>query len=99
MGYNDRTMVVETPTADPQTVVLSRLVRPGDPDLARYFLNFDFTDDEKRQAADLAEIADAGELTTEQRRTLDSFVRMNNVLGSLHSKARMALGHSTPHAD
>ena len=98
-GYNVRTMAVETPAPDPQTLVLSRLVRPSDPDLARYFLDFDFTDDEKRQAAELAELADAGEMTTDQRRKLDGFVCLNNVLGTLRSKARMALGHSAPHAD
>ena len=92
-------MVVETPTADPQTQVLSRLVRPSDPELARYFLDFDFTEEEKQQVAELAEKADAGELSPAQQQRLDGFVRFNNVLGALKSKARMALGHSAPHAD
>lgn len=78
--------------SDLQTSILSRLVRPSDPDLARHFLAFDFTPEEKLRVAELSQRADNGALDADERRELEDFVRLNFVFGNLRSQARIVLG-------
>ncbi|CAN5131878.1 hypothetical protein BH11PLA2_BH11PLA2_24830 [soil metagenome] len=75
--------------------MLHRVIVPDvqkmSPALAEEILKWHFTEDDKKMASDLAAKARAGELTAEDRATIDCLGRMESFLGILHSKARQAL--------
>jgi hypothetical protein len=82
-------------TSDVQFSVWSRFVLPLldhlQPGVARKILRMKFTKSELSRMARLSELASEGMLTEEQRRELESYLRMGSILTIMHSKARVAL--------
>jgi hypothetical protein len=78
--------------------IWSRIVKPErgslSPDAARAILELDF-DAEDRQRVDLLSAkAAAGRLSPEERVELEEYIRVNNLLMILQSKARLSLKES-----
>lgn len=74
--------------------VLSRLEVPMTPAAAQSVLQWRFSDQAVARMNDLAEKARQGTLTTEEQAAIDSYERLNNLLGILKSKARQSLKDS-----
>ncbi|MCZ6651542.1 MAG: hypothetical protein O7D91_00730, partial [Planctomycetota bacterium] len=78
--------------------ILSRLVDPNSPtfpaDAAKGILSLKFPQDDVDRMKELAEKARKGALTPEEQAQADSYERIGNFLGLLHSKARISLKKS-----
>lgn len=71
------------------------------PDAARYLLSFQFPESDRVRMQELAEKSEAGSLTEDDGRELDSYLHVGNLLAVMQSKARMILyGQQTsqPHS-
>ncbi|MGO9471444.1 MAG: hypothetical protein ACLQIB_05800 [Isosphaeraceae bacterium] len=91
------------PTLTPSktaSAIWSRIVQPQrgtlTPEVARAFLKLDFDAADRRRVDLLSSKAAAGALSDEERAELEEYVRVNNELMVLQSKARLSLrGHRT----
>jgi hypothetical protein len=61
------------------------------PTLARHVLKLGFTDVDKDRMHELAQKNSAGRITPGELRELDDFVRVADLVGILHAKARLFL--------
>jgi hypothetical protein len=64
---------------------------PLDPAAARGILTLNFAEHDHARMQTLAEKANEGLLTADERREYESYVRMGDLLSILHSKAHLAL--------
>jgi hypothetical protein len=75
--------------------IWARIVKPDQgtltPELARAILKLDFDPEDQRRVEDLSRKAGDGALTPEERAQLDEYIRVNNELMILQSKARLSL--------
>lgn len=75
--------------------ILSRLIRPERNNLAapaaRAILKIDFEPHDRERMHQLAQKAQAGELTPEEQAEIDGYERVGHLLDLLHSKARRSL--------
>jgi hypothetical protein len=82
--------------------IVERLIDQGQsgftPDVAKYFLSFDFSPEQHARYETLAAKAADGTLSDAEAGELDEFVAANALLTVLQSKARMATRPQTPAA-
>lgn len=75
--------------------IWGRIVKPEaatlTPELARAILKLDFDPEDRRRVDELSEKAREGTLTESDRAELEEYIRVNNELGVLQSKARLSL--------
>jgi hypothetical protein len=75
--------------------IWGRIVRPDvatlAPELARFILTLDFDAEDHERVNWLSRRAQAGTLTPEERAELDEYIRVNDALSILQSKARLSL--------
>src|SRR6266700_6174280 len=78
-----------------ESIILGRLIQPeqGDmaPDLARYVLSLDFSAPDQERVAALSAGAQSGALSPDEEAELDGYLRVNDLLAILQSKARQSL--------
>ena len=78
-----------------EPAIWARLIEPetGDlePTAARYILQLDFTDLDRRRMNELAAKARMGTLTDEEQAEIDSYNHVSHSLALLQSKARKSL--------
>jgi hypothetical protein len=81
--------------ATTESSILSRVIQADagnlPHDLARYVLTLDFPPADHQRIAELSAKAQAGALTDEEQAELDAYLRVNNFLMIVRSKARMSL--------
>ena len=79
--------------------ILERMVQPNDPalsaEVSRHFLNFKFTEDERRRIDDLSAKARAGTLSKDEESELDFYLLISHLIAILQSKARVSLKTKT----
>ena len=79
--------------------ILARVIDPANPtltaDAAKAILQLDYTDADRERAAALAQKSNEGTLSTEERRELEGFVFVGDILAILKSKARLSLRSPT----
>jgi hypothetical protein len=82
--------------------ILERIIDPahGDftPDVAKYFLSFDFSPEQHARYEVLAAKAATGTLSETEVGELDEFIAANALLTVLQSKARLSIRQQTPAA-
>jgi hypothetical protein len=82
-------------TASYETMILNRVIQPGEgdmaPELARYLLSLDFPAPDHERIAVLSTRAQEGALSEEDADELDGYLRFNDLLALLQSKARQSL--------
>jgi hypothetical protein len=75
--------------------IWGRIVKPDQatltPELARAILKLDFDAEDHERVDVLSARAREGTLTPEERAELEEYIRVNNELMILHSKARLSL--------
>ena len=79
-----------TDTLEPSDI-LSRLEVPMTPAAAESVLQWKFTEDALVRMNELAERSRQGKITPEEQAAIETFERLNNVLGILKSRARQLL--------
>jgi hypothetical protein len=88
---------METTLSPNQTAsaIWSRIVKPErasfTPELARAILKLDFDREDQQRVETLSAKAQKGSLTPEERAELEEYIRVNNELMILQSKARLSL--------
>ncbi len=86
-------------TANNESDILTRVIEPDQPslsaDAANSILALGFSQQDNDRMHELAEKAQIGELTPEDRAELDSYERVGCLLGILQSKARVSLKKTT----
>lgn len=82
-------------TTNTETAILDRVIEPGSgelsPDAARYLLSLDFKEDDHRRMHELAQKAQAGTLSEDERQELQNYVDVGHLVALLQSKARVSL--------
>lgn len=77
------------------SAIWGRIVKPGEatlsPELARAILKLGFDAEDRRRVDDLSAKARKGTLTPSERAELEEYVRVDDELAILHSKARLSL--------
>jgi hypothetical protein len=77
------------------SAIWSRIVKPDratfTPELARAILKLDFDREDQERVEILSAKAQKGSLTPEERAELEEYIRVNNELMILQSKARLSL--------
>jgi hypothetical protein len=78
--------------------IWSRVVKPDratlPPEIARLILKLDFDAEDHRAIERLSAKAQEGTLTPEERSELEEYIRVNDALTVLRSKARLSLGNA-----
>lgn len=81
--------------ANNEAEILARVIVPEQPslshDAAKSILSLSFSQGDRDRMHQLAERAQEGELSTDDRAELDSYERVSSLLGVLQSKARVSL--------
>jgi hypothetical protein len=82
--------------------IFSRVIDPSNPTLtpeaARALLHFGYSESDHARMAELARKSNDGTLSLEERRELESYVFVGDVLAMLKSKARATLRLHSPAA-
>jgi hypothetical protein len=82
-------------TVSHEARILGRVISPDagemPPDVARYLLSLDFTPADHERIADLSARAQEGTLSPDEVAELDGYLRVNDLLAILQSKARRSL--------
>jgi hypothetical protein len=82
-------------SANSEAAILARLIQMRQDNLSRgaaeYLLSLHFDDHDVARMNDLAQLAQNGNLTDEERAELDSYVHVSNLLAVVQSKARRSL--------
>ena len=82
--------------------IFSRLIDPSNPTLkpeaAKAILELGYTESDHARMAELAYRSSEGELTPQERRELEGYVFVGDVLAMLKSKARASLQKHNPAA-
>jgi hypothetical protein len=83
------------PSEPSEVAILSRLLLNGQdgftPELARHFLSLGFREEDRARMHELAEKNQAGRISPQELRELDSYVKAGDLLAILQSKARKFL--------
>ena len=78
-----------------ETSLWQRLIRPEEGtfsrDAAQSLLRLSFSDKDRNRMIDLAERNQQGLLKRKEKKELEEFIRVGDVLGMIHSKARQSL--------
>jgi hypothetical protein len=86
-----------------QRDLLQRLVESKDQGLttqvAEYFLGLDFSEADHARAAELAEKAQEGRLTRQEKFEYETYIFVNDMLGILRIKAMRITGATVPPLD
>lgn len=76
-------------------VIWDRVIRADEgsvpPDVARFLLELDFREEDHRRLSELNELANEGRLNPLDRKELEHYIHVGDVLMLLHSKARRSL--------
>jgi hypothetical protein len=84
-----------TTTAAAETAIWSRIIAPEGDGLpraaARALLRLTFSDRDKDRMSDLARKGNEGRLSAAERRELEGYVKVGDVLSLIHLKARKSL--------
>ncbi len=82
--------------------IFNRIIDPSNPTLtpeaAKALLQFGYSEVDHARMAELAEKSNDGSLTPDERRELESYVFVGDVLSMLKSKARLSLQRHSPAA-
>jgi hypothetical protein len=82
-------------TPNSEAAILARLIlsqdRSIEPEVARYLLSFAFQPSDMKRMHELAERAQAAELTLAEHDELNSYLHVSNLLAIMQSKARQFL--------
>jgi hypothetical protein len=82
-------------TASSDAMILRRVIQPDEggmaPETARYVLGLDFSPPDHERIAALSARAQEGSLSAEEADELDGYLRVNDLLAILQSKARQSL--------
>ncbi|HEX4056123.1 MAG TPA: hypothetical protein VHX86_17820 [Tepidisphaeraceae bacterium] len=82
--------------------IFSRIIDPSNPTLlpeaAKAILQLSYSESDHARAAELARKSNEGALTAEERRELEGYVFVGDVLALLKSKARLSLRKHSPAA-
>ncbi|MGP0066119.1 MAG: hypothetical protein ACLQGP_21280 [Isosphaeraceae bacterium] len=82
------------------SAIWSRIVKPDQatltPAAARAILKLDFDAEDHERVSQLSAKARKGSLTPDERAELEEYVRVNNELMILQSKARLSLNRANP---
>ena len=82
------------------SAIWTRIIKPEQgtltPEAARGLLDLAFDDDDQRRVVALSRKAQDGALTPEEQAELEEYVRVNNELMVLQSKARLSLQQARP---
>ena len=82
--------------------MLERLMSPQGrdlpPEVARYFLDLSFTEEEQKRISELSEKANEGELSEAEREELRVCVMINDLLVMMQSRARASMKSESPAA-
>ena len=82
--------------------ILERMIDPGHgnftPDVAKYFLSFDFSPEQHARYEALSGRVAQGTLSEAEARELDELIAANALLTVLQSKARLSIRQQTPAA-
>jgi hypothetical protein len=88
--------MIASPVTDAE--ILAEVIgcdRPDMPaDVARSFLSFQFSDDQKERMRELADRNNRGILSDQERLLMDSFLRVGHFLALIQAKARLSLARS-----
>lgn len=80
---------------EPDTAILERVFKPLktrlSPEAARAILALELPPADRRRLERLGDKSNAGTLTLAQRRQLDNYLRVGNLLALLKSQARLSL--------
>lgn len=80
---------------DTEAEIFSRVIDPSNPsmtsDVARAVLELGFTDVDRLRMQELAVKSNEGTLSPDERRELEGFVFVGDVLSMLKSKARLSI--------
>lgn len=91
----------QTATPNSEAAILARLIQAHErgfsPEVARYLLSFKFQPSDVDRMNELAQGAQSGRLTEEERIELESYLHVSNLLVIMQSEARQVL-HSVPNA-
>jgi hypothetical protein len=81
--------------ASTDAAILARVIDPAradiSPEVAGEFLRWDFTAEDRRRMAELADKARDGALNEAEAAEIDSFIRVGNLLSLMQAKAKLAL--------
>ncbi len=84
-----------TATANSEAVIFARMIDAESTQLsidgARSLLSIDFSADDRTRMHELAQKAQAGELSAEDEQELANYRDLGNVLAIMHSRARRVL--------
>jgi hypothetical protein len=84
-----------TATTNSEAAIWTRIIEPENnglsPEVARAFLKLRFSERDKARMNELAEKNQEGWLTAEERRELESYVKVGDVLSLLHLNARKSI--------
>jgi hypothetical protein len=84
-----------TQTENTESAIWVRVVQTGtnglSPDAARAILKLGFSDEDRARIEDLGQRNNEGLLSEAERRELEDYVRVGDVLSLLHLKAKKAL--------
>jgi hypothetical protein len=82
--------------------IFSRVIDPSNPTLtpeaAKALLQLGYSEADHARAAELSRKSNEGTLTAEERRELEGYVFVGDVLAMLKSKARLSLAKHSPAA-
>jgi hypothetical protein len=85
----------QTASATSEAAILARLIQIRQDNLSRgaaeYLLSIHFEDRDVARMNSLAQLAQSGELSEEERTELDSYLHVSNLLAVMQSKARRSL--------
>jgi hypothetical protein len=85
----------QTASATSEAAILARLIQIRQDNLskgaAEYLLSIHFEDRDVARMNSLAQLAQSGELSEEERAELDSYLHVSNLLAVMQSKARRSL--------
>lgn len=83
-----------------KSAILEHVIEPDRgglrPELAQYLLTLDFPPADHARYAELTEKAQGGLLTDEEKQLLEEFLRVNEFLTIVQTKARLSLGEALP---
>ncbi len=88
--------------AEIEADIFNRVIDPTNPtlkpDAAKAILDLGYSESDHARMADLAQRSNEGTLTPVERRELEGYVFVGDVLALLKSKARLSLRKQTPAA-
>jgi hypothetical protein len=94
-------MLVAMIGTETETSILHRLLdsdEPLPPEVARFFLGLKLSEKDLQQIRELSEKANEGDLTSEDRDQLSTYIIFNELLVIMQSRARASISKQSPAA-